>query len=150
MISSAENPILQAVHSAHRKMSAAYDKVTESKSQLGHVRKEIDKLVDLGDLVSEDDVIKSAGRLVGHGLGSETLAEILSTMPANKGQSLAAWVQNLDKQVGEREFQLEHIHNGMRHALGQSGMRVLAAEHLANQPQPEQQQPINPMAMNLE
>ena len=149
--------LFSVAQSAHQKVRAVYDKVDETKQQLTRVRGELDKLMNLGDMVSEDDVIGAAGRLVGHGLGAEAMAELLATMPMQGGQALAGWIATQDAQLKQHEFMVHHTQQGLRHELGQSAMRVLAAAQLhgGGEAQPIQsgaealdvQQAPNPLAM---
>ena len=118
------------VYVMHDRLRAAYEKLSELDGQYRRVRGEMDGLVKLGDMVDPDDVVKAAGRLVGHGLGAESIAEIMATMPPNGGQPLAAWVQQQDQRFGVMEQQLAGMKDGIQHQLLVAGVRVLAAEHI--------------------
>lgn len=125
-----ENQIASAANAAHARVRAFYDKIQESRNTLGHVRQEMDRLMKMGDMVTEEDVIQGAGRLVGHGLGAERLAEMLATMPTTGGQALAGWVAQQDSTVSAAEFRVKHQEIGAAHALGTAALRGLAANHL--------------------
>lgn len=125
-----EEHVASAAAAAHDKVRAFYDKIQEGRQQLTEVRKEMDRLLKMGDMVTEDDVIQGAGRLVGHGLGAESMAEMLASMPTTGGQALAGWVSVHDQQVKQAEFHVKHMEIGAAHALGQAAIRSLAAAHL--------------------
>lgn len=134
----------------HDMLNAQFDKMTDAKGMFDKVRKEMDDLVKLGDTVVPDDVIKAAGRLVGHGLGNAAMAEILATMPRQGGQPLAQWVMQQDQDVRVKEAHLAFAKNQAGHHLAVAGLRMLAADHLRNGP-PEGGGPqIQSGAMNLE
>lgn len=124
------NPPMGLVEQHHAQVSAQYGKVKEAEGQLDHVRRELDGLLNLGDSIIPDDVIKASGRLVGHGLGAERMAELLATMPAAGGAPLSEWVKSHDLDVKRREAQMMGIKNIMGHHLALSGLRVLAADHI--------------------
>ncbi len=118
------------VYVMHDRLKAGYQKLSELDGQYRKVRTEMDQLVKLGDMVEPDDVVKAAGRLVGHGLGAEAIAEIVASMPPNGGQPLAAWVQAQDLRFTQMEQQLAGMKTGIQHQMAVSGLRVLAAEHI--------------------
>ena len=120
----------QLIHAHHSMVRAQYGKLKEADGLLRHVREEMDHLVDLGDAVDTQDVIKASGKLVGHGVAAPQMAEILSSMPAGGGQPLAEWLLKQDQIVRGREAQMHQIKSVMQSHLAASGLRVLAAEHL--------------------
>lgn len=120
----------QLIHAHHSMVRAQYGKLKEADGLLKKVREEMDNLVDLGDSVDTQDVIKASGKLVGHGIAAPQMAEILSSMPAGGGQPLAEWLVKQDQIVRSREAQMHQVKSVMQSHLAASGLRVLAAEHL--------------------
>jgi hypothetical protein len=96
---------------------------------IDHVRREMDDLMEMGDMVRPEDVIQAAGRLVGHGLGAENLAQVLGDMPTVGGQGLASWIRMHDVTIRGAEAKLGQETDLMRHRLAIAGFRSLAAIH---------------------
>ena len=73
------------LEAAHSLALSHWDKIQESDKMLSQVRTQLDGLVQLGDTVSSDDVVKSAGQLVGAGLDPVKMAApVKLTGPAAK------------------------------------------------------------------
>lgn len=106
-------------------MQAHYDKLMKAKETLDKVREQMDGLAALGDTVQHEDVVKSAGELVGSGLSAAAVASILADMPALPGEALSMWVAEQDAQVRQREVQLMQVTDQVRHQMG-----VAAVQHL--------------------
>lgn len=121
--------LLDQAHSQHSQLSAGYKKLTEAKAMLDKVRLSMDSLVSLGDMVSHEDVVKEAGKLVAAGMDPTSMAGILADMPP-EGEALAAWVQQHDQDIVQREQQLEQVQGLVRHELGTSAMKLLSLAHL--------------------
>lgn len=107
-----------------------YAALGKAKQTLSKVRVELDALTKLGDLVTHEDVVKSAGMLVASGLEPKALASLLADMPP-EGQALQNWVKQHDEAVRVREAQAEQVHNQIRGQLGQEAMRSLLGQHMA-------------------
>lgn len=120
----------------HDMLRAQFSKLSEARQLLDHTRRELDGLLELGDSVAPDDVVKASGKLVGHGFGSAQMAELLATMPAVGGQPLAEWLKVHDADVTRREAQMTQVEAGLGHHLAVAGLRSLAAQHLGSSPQP--------------
>ncbi len=118
------------IHDSLKSQTAQYKKLAQARSMLDKVRKEMDELVELGDMIGPEDVIGAAGRLVGHGIGAGAMAELLADMPATGGEVLAAWISQHDQAVFEREQQLDVVLEGARHQLGVAGMHALMVDHV--------------------
>jgi hypothetical protein len=116
----------------HDMTKAKYDKLAASKSMLEKVMKELMPLTKMGDTVSQDDVIKAAGKLVGHGLGASAVAGILADMPPD-GQALAAWVAQHVIGIQQREQQLKPLLTAASHELGVHALQLLAAHSIHGQ-----------------
>src|SRR5215469_9796008 len=52
----------------HDVAKAIYGKTVSAKNMLDRIREEMDKLTNMADTVTPQDVIGAAGRLVGHGI----------------------------------------------------------------------------------
>ncbi len=114
----------------HDTARAQYDKLLEGEKQLQALRGELDKMLDLGDMISPEDVVKGASNLVAHGFDPHELAVMLSGMPASGGEATQAWVQTLDGQVGEMEQRASGIISSTRHSLTTAAGHVLMEDHL--------------------
>ena len=117
-------------HTEHAYNRAVYGKLVDAARMLDHIRGEMDKLTVMGDTVTPEDVIGSAGRLVGHGVPARELAQILSDMPTQAGQGLAAWVAQNDALVTQQEAHVAQMREIAQYRMGASAMQVLAANHL--------------------
>lgn len=122
-----QNPVKAGLEATQ----AQYNKVKEAHQLVDHARFELDELAKLADTVIPDDVLKAAGRLVGHGFGSANMAELLSTMPSTGGAPLAAWIAQHDVAFRQTEAKMQLMRQQMQHQLAVQGMQYLAAEHLA-------------------
>ena len=120
---------------------AQFQKASESMSRLEAVRKAMDKLADLGDSVSPEDVIKEAGTLVGSGFSPQALAQLLSQMPTDAGQGLQAWVGQQEQRVQQQEQAMAPQMEQSSHLLGVAALTHLKVLHSqgvgAAQPSPE-------------
>lgn len=143
--------------SKHDNVQAQYEKLTKADQTLKSVRKIMDKLVGLGDMIEEDDVMDAASGLVAAGLTSAAVAGLLADAPQNP-EGLQAWVQQHDEDVTKREAQLEQVLANARHQMAVAGIKSLAGHaadaaqeqqaQAAAQPPPEQTQsppPSNPL-----
>lgn len=113
----------------HDVARATYDKVKDSRRMLDHIRVELDKLADMADTVTPQDVIGAAGRLVGHGVPAREMAVLLSDMPQGAGQGLASWIQAHDMLARQQEAEVDRVANISRHRLGVTALKDLAGEH---------------------
>src|SRR5215469_10515056 len=119
----------------HQEVKAQYNKMQEHQNTLDGVREGLDRLTKLGDMIAPSDVVKEAGHIVGRGVGSTAMAEILATMPAAGGQPLQEWVRKNEAVFAGLEQQVAGIRGRLQHHLGVSALRVLAMQHMrASQP----------------
>lgn len=120
----------------HGGAMAQYEKLTKADATLKSVRKILDRLAGLGDMIQEDDVMDAASGLVAAGLTSAAVAGLLADAPANP-EGLQQWVQQHDTDVTKREAQLQQVLANTRHSLAVTGMKTLAGhaadEHFASQ-----------------
>ncbi len=128
----AQNPFqdhLKAIENTFTQTKAAYGKLQKADKMLGKVRGQLDNLAQLGDMVTQEDVVKSASTLVAHGLEPLGMAGLLADMPPD-GQALQAWVGKHLEGLQQREDQLAQVMGPMRHQLGQSAFHLLTAHHV--------------------
>jgi len=111
---------------------AIYQKTVHARSMLDHIRTELDKLTNMADSVSPEDVIGAAGRLVGHGIPAKEMATLLADMPTNAGQGLAAWVGMHDQNARQQEAEVDRITHMARYQMGLAAFRELAGNHILN------------------
>lgn len=123
------------IHAQLNRVSAAYDNGQRAQRVLDHVREELDGLMDMGDVVRPEDVVASAGRLVGKGIGAQQLAELLSSMPTVGGEGLASWVRMHDLTIRQAEANLGRENDLVRHRMGVAALRSLTANALEGKAQ---------------
>lgn len=126
------HPLVSGMDALHEMTRSRYDKLAAAKSMLEKVKNELLPLAKMGDTVSQDDVIKAAGKLVGHGLGASAVAGILADMPQD-GQALAAWVAQHVIGIQQREAQLKPVLTATQHELGVHALQLLAAHSIHGQ-----------------
>lgn len=114
----------------HMAARAQFGQMSEIMSKSDAVRRELASLAQLGDMVTPDDVIKGAGRLVAAGLDPKMLAGLMADMPEG-GQALASWVSSHAANAAETEARMMPQFQAMRHTLGLTALKLLTAEHLS-------------------
>ncbi len=125
---------------------AQHGKLSESAGRLGAVRRELDELMKMGPNVTPEDVIKGAGALVGAGMSPQSLAQLLSSMPTNGGEALAAWVEQQDQQVRGMEQQSQAQVKASAIHRGIAAMTKLNMDHVRGKVQARSQAAAAPMA----
>ena len=118
------------IHQNLKYTQARFNDGQKAQQVLDHVRVELDKLMEMGDVVRPEHVIEAAGRLVGHGLGATQLAQIMSDMPSMGGEGLASWVRMHDLIITNAEQQLARENAVVGHQLAVAGIKSIAASHL--------------------
>lgn len=132
--------MIKPLTEAHAAAKAQFDKLAEARGLLDKARAELTDLGKLGDMVTSEDVIKGAGKLVAAGASPLALAKLLSDMPT-EGPQLQAWLAQHSTALAQQEAQLQPVLEAARHQLGVTGMRVLTAHSLMPQLAPAPQQP---------
>lgn len=120
---------LRALAEAHATAKAQFGKLAEARSMLDQAKTQLGDLTRLGDMITPEDVIKAAGRLVASGLSPMAMAKLLSDMP-EKGDQLQAWLGQHVQDLAQREQQLDPVLEQMRHSLGVAAMRSLVGHSL--------------------
>jgi hypothetical protein len=120
------NP-LEAQHDAALSM---YDKTSEWMWHQQTLSDALSKLGKLGDLVTADDVIKAAGKLVSTGTHSPMeMASILADMPQAGSSAIASWLQALAAKNAQTTQQVTAMHKQAQHKLGVAAMGLLMQDH---------------------
>lgn len=106
------------------KMHAQFSKSGEAMEVLHKTKAEMDKLVNLGDSVTEDDVMRAAGSFVSFGADPHKVATMLADTP-QAGPQLAQWVAKQDSglkaTMAKTLMQREKLRKGL---LGASAAHV--------------------------
>lgn len=142
-----QHPVLQALADAHSSARSQFDQVDLTKQMLDHVKGSLDKLVQLGDMVTPEDVIEEAGRLVARGAPAGQMAALLADMPDAGGPALQGWLAQHEQMVAQKEAQLMPVHGLLGHRAAVAGLQLLAGHSAMSQmPQmvAQAQQPPGP------
>ncbi len=120
------------------KVKAQFNHIGEVKSNLSAISKLLDKLTNLGDVVTEDEIIKTAGTIVGKGwMPANQMAGLLADMPPNGGgAALAKWVLGHDIEIKQQLLQVEQLQESVGHQMGVSASHAIR-EALTGQEPPE-------------
>ena len=115
---------MAALAAHHGSAKAKFDKLSEASALSGKVTKELADLVSLGDTVTQDDVVASAGKLVADGLNPLEVASLLADMPPG-GEALQAWVASHAQAAAAQAQTLDVHHKIARHDMGMAALREL-------------------------
>lgn len=114
--------------SEHAKARAQLDKLEQIAARQSAVKEQLEFLGSLGDLVSEEDVVSAAGRIVSAGVPSMSIATMLADAPMQQGgEALAQWVAGQAQQFAAKEQQMNQVLGVVRHQTGLAALRMLAA-----------------------
>lgn len=131
---------LAPLHQQNSMASAQLSKLDTMAELMKKTRMELDNLLDLGDLVDEEDVIRSVGKVVAAGGSPMALASMLADAPFGNKEALQQWVIQRDTAARQMEAQVEQARAQARHAAGIAGLKLLAghsAQSLAQAPAPQ-------------
>lgn len=142
-------PLSDGLSAQHDFIASQFSKTSKSMDMLGNVRKQLDELTRMGDSVQPEDVIESAGELVGAGMSPSALAQMLADMPPEGGQALAAWVQQHDQGIRQREAQAAQQHQLVGHHLAVSALHNIAGHELTAPQSPDEGPPGAPNALGV-
>lgn len=116
----------------HDRNMAWYKQTGQALKKLDVIRKSLDRLGGKQDLVTMDDIVDEAGKLVGHGIDPMALAGMLADAPQEGGgEALGGWVATQAQTAMAGEAQMLVQHNLAQHAMGVSAMHMLMAHHNA-------------------
>ena len=121
----------------HEAAKAAHDKVGYAVTQLREARTDLDKLVGMGDSVTDEDVLQSMAKWTANGADPKSLIALMAGNPANGqppmpsgGEALKGWLADHDTQMKQMEQQLAQVHEQTGQQLGTAALRVLASDHM--------------------
>jgi hypothetical protein len=123
--------------------SAHYSALAKADKMASVARKQLDKLSGMGDSVSPEDVIDSAGKMVASGIDPMQMAGVLADMPEGSGEALAGWVAQHAKAAEVKYAQLQQALAASRHAMGVAALHDLVGHQLPGRPQAAS--PPNPL-----
>jgi hypothetical protein len=130
---------------AHAMAKAQFDKTSDLVARADRVRSGLQSLTALGDMITPEDVIKEAGKLVAGGADPLVLAGVLADMPQNGGgEALQGWVGMHVQQAAAAEQQVMQVHALAQHHLGTTALHALQA-HTGYTAVPATAPPANPL-----
>jgi hypothetical protein len=115
--------------SAWQASKAQFTKVQSALGQLGQLRETLDGLLQMGDTVTPDDVIKASSTLVSKGFSAHEMAVLLTDMPPG-GEAMQQWLQAHDSWVQQMEAQSVQVEAAARHQMGVDALHVLMQDHM--------------------
>jgi hypothetical protein len=113
---------------AHDSAKALFDQTGTAMRRMETIKGELTKLAKLGDTVTPEEVIESAGEIISKGVDPMEMANVLADMPQG-GVALATWVQQHLQQQQQLAQALEQQHALARHEMGASALRMMAGHH---------------------
>jgi hypothetical protein len=138
---------LQDLSSAQDQASAQFDKLGKLKKTADQMRVGLQALSKLGDMVSVEDVVKEAGKLVGKGYDAKQMAGLLADMPTTGGgAALAGWVKLNAAKAAQTELQLLQVHDQVRHQMGVAALKTVIGHTMEHAGQPQPQPPVEASA----
>jgi len=121
----------------HQRTVAMFDQTKGALKKLDVIRKSLERLADKQDVVTMDDVIQEAGKLVAHGIDPMALAGILADAPQEGGgEALGGWVAAHAQAAAQGEQQLMQQHDQVRNDMGVSAIHMMMAHHNAQMMNP--------------
>lgn len=112
----------------HTRSVAQFDQTTKALKKLDAIRKGLERLQDKQDLVTMDDVVDEAGKLVAHGIDPMALAGMLADAPQQGGgEALGGWVASHAQTAAMGEQRLMIQNNIARHQMAVSAIHLLTA-----------------------
>lgn len=129
-------PMLDAMH---KQAQARYAQTDKADKMMGMIRSGLDKLVSMGDAVTQDDVLDGMATLVAKGIDPKGLTSLMAGDPQtgappmpDGGPGLAAWLQQQDAVLTHQEAQLAPHVALTRHQMGVAAMHALVGHHVEN------------------
>lgn len=112
----------------HTRNTALYKQTGDALKKLDVIRKSLERLSDKQDIVTMDDIVDEAGKLVSHGIDPMALAGLLADAPQEGGgEALGGWVASHAQTAMAGEQQMLAQHNMARHQMGVSAVHMLMA-----------------------
>lgn len=119
-------------------VETSYNKLKEAQGLLTKVKGGLDHLVTLGDTVTTDDIVQTAGKLIGGGITAEGMASLLAQMPDSNPEQLMMWIAERDKDVTQRIAQTDQMAQQFRHEMGTLAVKKIMGNGQAEQAMPAQ------------
>lgn len=130
------SPMQQHFMQQEQVASAKYKKISAAKQQMDVTIKQFEKLLQLGDTVTMDDLMESASSMVAAGVPTVPLASMLANAPDQQSQ-LQGWVQQQVQKIAPKAQQLYAGYAEAKYNLGLAGFKGLIAhsaeDHFAKQ-----------------
>lgn len=102
----------------------AYDRLREARGRMDTIQNVLGGLVKMGDMVTQEDVIKAASKIVASGVDAKGMAAMLADMP-EKGELIAPWLAQHAQQINAKEQQLNEVLGSVQHHMGVQAVRQL-------------------------
>jgi hypothetical protein len=116
---------LKSLQDSHSASSARFKATSSAMKLLKFSAGQMADLVKSADMVSPEDVIKAAGKMVSRGSTPENMATTLASMPTQPGEQLAAWVKQRAEGLEALSAQAAQAHEQARHGLGVDALREI-------------------------
>lgn len=118
----------------HNRNLAFYKQTGQALKRLDVIRKGLERLADKQDMVTMDDIVDEAGKLVAHGIDPMALAGMLADAPQEGGgEALGGWVASHAQTAMLGEQRVMQQHAMAQYQMGVSAMHLLMAHHNAQQ-----------------
>lgn len=122
----------QALQQQHSRNKAWYEQTSKALTKLDVIRKGLGRLADKQDMVTMEDIIDEAGKLVAHGIDPMALAGLLADAPQEGGgEALGGWIAGHAMTAMQGEMQMKQQNDLARHQMGSTAIHLLRASHNA-------------------
>lgn len=122
------------IKSHMKRAKAAFDNTGRALKQIDLIRQGLDKLGDKQDMVTMEDIVHEAGKLVSHGIDPIAMAGVLADAPQEGGgEALGGWVASHAQMAMQAEQQLIAQHNANAHEMGQAALHDMMLTTMAHQ-----------------
>lgn len=109
---------------------AFYDKLQQAQGKIDVVQNVLGQLMQMGDMVTQEDVIKGASRIVSAGVSPEGMASLLADMP-DKQEMLGPWLMEHKATFDKQEQAIKALSGSVRHQMGAEAMGQLLGQQSA-------------------
>jgi hypothetical protein len=112
----------------HTRNKALFEHTGQALKKIDIIRKGLEKLSDKQDVVTMDDIVEEAGKLVSQGIDPMALAGILADAPQEGGgEALGGWVASHAQVAAQGEQAMMQQHALARHNMAVSAIHLLMA-----------------------
>jgi len=110
----------------HQRNKSMFKQSGDALKKLDVVRKSLERLQDKQDVVTMDDIVQEAGKLVSHGIDPMALAGILADAPQEGGgEALGGWVAQHAQAAAQGEQALMQHHSDNAHNMAVSALQLM-------------------------